>query len=284
VPIQEVVEEYWLLVSTIRDWLKEQRYAFAFGELTYFYEAIFELVAQSIRRYAEYEAERVRRERSEYLAGLAHQMRGPLTVLATGIGLLQSEKAMPSSNMLSGMARSIKRLTRQVTGVMRLERFSGEDVPVQPEWLHPAVIVEEVIHDNEEEAARKQLRFEVSVDQASQMDVDPELLTDVLGNLVQNGVKYTEQGTICVEMEESEERILFRVSDTGSGISKERQEELFKPVHPSKRGGVGLGLTLARRAVVAQGGDIGVESTPGQGTTFWFWLPKVVGEPSRRSQ
>ena len=75
VPIQEVVEEYWLLVSTIRDWLKEQRYAIAFGELTYFYEAIFELVAQSIRRYAEYEAERVRREESEYLAGLAHQMR-----------------------------------------------------------------------------------------------------------------------------------------------------------------------------------------------------------------
>ena len=174
VPIQEVVEEYWLLVSTIRDWLKEQRYTFAFGELTYFYEAIFELVAQSIRRYAEYEAERVRRERSEYLAGLAHQMRGPLTVLSTGIGLLQSDKATPSAKMLSGMARSIKRLTRQVTGVMRLERFSWEDVPVQPEPLHPAVIVEEVIHDNEEEAARKQLAFEVSVNPASTMQADPD--------------------------------------------------------------------------------------------------------------
>jgi signal transduction histidine kinase len=276
IPIEEIVHEYWLLVSTIRDWLEETGATPTFEEYTYLFHAVFELVAESVRRYSAFAAEEVRRQRAEYVAGIAHQMRGPLSVLTMGLSALEVAPGQENRHLLASLQRNANRLASQVTAVIRLERYKEEEVPVHPETIYPAEFIDDLVFDVQEEAASKHVALEVHANHAAKMEVDPELLADALGNLIQNAVKYTDEGSIRVEMEEVDQVVEFRVTDTGPGIDRERQASLFKPVHSARRGGLGLGLAVARRSVKAQGGDIGVKSTPGKGSTFWFRLPKAV--------
>ena len=276
VPIEEVVQEYKLVVEVARALIQERDIDVSFLEFTYFYQAVFELVAESVRRYASYQADKVARERAEYLAGLTHQMRTPLSTLSLQAHLLAQTEERPDEKMLATLQRSIKRLDLLVNGVMRLERFTPAELPVRPRSLQPARIIDEVIGDAEHTAAGKGLRLEVEVNRTLEMELDQELFLDALGNLVENAVKYTSSGFVRLEVEEHPDDVVFKVSDSGPGIAPERQRELFRPVQPGKPGGVGIGLAIAHRSVTAQGGQIGLESEPGKGSLFWFRLPRVV--------
>jgi two-component system sensor histidine kinase TorS len=114
------------------------------------------------------------------------------------------------------------------------------------------------------------------VNRTLRMTLDPDLFVDALGNLVQNAVKYTSQGFVRVEVQEFPTEVRFRVSDSGPGISEDRMRDLFTPVLPAQGGGAGIGLAVAQRAVQALGGVIEVESKEGQGSDFWFRLPRSV--------
>lgn len=93
---------------------------------------------------------------------------------------------------------------------------------------------------------------------------------------MQNAVKFTPAGFVIVEAEQQRDDIIFRVRDSGPGISKRRQESLFREAQPGSAGGVGIGLQIAQHAASAMNGTIAVESQPGQGSTFWLRLPRVV--------
>jgi len=276
IPIEELVHEYWILMSTIRNWLEENQFPVTFEEYTYLYEAIFEVVAESVRRYSTFQTEEVKRERAGYLAGIAHQMRGPLSVLLLGLTRLQGDKTSLNVRLIDCMMRNLKRVISLVNGVMRLERFGESEIPVQPEIVSPRQLIEQLVGDVAEEARLKGLTVELEADPKLLLSADPDLLGDALANLIRNAVRFTEQGVISVEVKEQANQVLFRVEDTGPGISAQRQKDLFKPIRPSKPGGAGIGLAIAAQAVAAQGGQIGEESTVGKGSVFWFTLPKVV--------
>ena len=120
------------------------------------------------------------------------------------------------------------------------------------------------------------MRLEVSANRSARIQVDRDLLVDALGNLIQNAIKYTNQGFVRVTLEEREDAVVFKVADSGPGISPERQRELFRPGQPGQPGDVGLGLSIACRAAVAQGGTLELESEPGRGSTFLLRLPWAV--------
>jgi two-component system sensor histidine kinase SenX3 len=275
-PIEYVVLEYGLAVDTVREWIDERQIDVSFREYSYFYQAMFELVAEAIRRYAAYRTEQLAKQRAEYLAGLTHQMRTPLSVLALQVQLLEKVDRPPDAGLVVKLRRNLRRLSFLVNGVMRLERFKPDEMPVQPEVIQPARLVAEVMSDNEPEASRKGLRFEAQVNWTLRIEVDPDLFMDALGNLVHNAVKYTTAGFVCIESEEHADDVVFRIRDSGPGMPAERLAELFRPVLPGMRGGAGLGLVVAHHAVVAQGGAIGAESEPGKGTVLWFRLPRTV--------
>jgi signal transduction histidine kinase len=104
----------------------------------------------------------------------------------------------------------------------------------------------------------------------------------VLLNLVGNAIKFTEVGEVRVEVNASDGHFRVAVADTGPGIAPEDQEKIFQEFQQvdssstRKKGGTGLGLSIAKRIVELHGGRIGVESSPGQGSTFWFTLPVRV--------
>ncbi len=277
VPIEEVVREYAYMVDTVRTWLEERNEQVSFEEYSFFSLAMFELSAESARRYTKYREEEVARERSEYLAGIAHQLRTPLSTLKLYVQQLERTEHPPAPRTVERLRRTVSRLNRMVDGILRLERFSPEELPVHPEPLHPAQLIDELVADYGHDATLKGLRLEISANHSTRMVVDPDLLADALGNLVQNAIKFTERGFVRVSMEEQANCVLFRVEDSGPGISPERQHELFRPVRPGQPGGMGIGLSIAHRAATAQGGSLEVDSEPGRGSTFLLRLPPEVG-------
>ncbi|MFE8600207.1 sensor histidine kinase [Archangium violaceum] len=276
VPIEEVVREYAYVVETVRGWLEERNEQVSVQDYSFFSMAIFELAAESARRFSKYKAEQVTRERSEYVAGIAHQLRTPVSTLNLYVQQIERDQGAPNPRALERLRRTVGRLSRLVDGILRLERFKPDELPVHPETLAPAQLIDQLIADYEHDASNKGLRLDVSVNRSARMQVDRDLLVDALGNLIQNAVKYTEKGFVRVTLEEQENEMVFKVEDSGPGISPERQRELFRPVRPGQPGGVGLGLSIAFRAAAAQGGTLELESAPGQGSTFRLRLPRAV--------
>ena len=275
IPIEEVVQEYRLAVSTIRDWIHDRNIEVSFEDYSYLFDALFELAAESVRRYATHQAEKLREERGHYLAGVMHQLRNPLAALTMRVDMA-SQKGSADSGELDKLRRSAHRLRTLVDGILRLERFRPDATPVHPQEVLLAELVHDVMSESDAEARRKGLRFEAHVDPSCRAVVDRELFFDALGNLVQNAVKFTRHGYVCVELAASDGRIELRVRDSGPGISVEERATLFKDVQPGAAGGVGIGLRIAQHAAQAQQGRIDVESEPGKGSTFTLHLPRIV--------
>jgi two-component system, OmpR family, sensor histidine kinase SenX3 len=276
VPIEEVVREYAYVIEEVRTWIDERSEQVSVQEYSFFSIAIFELAAESARRYAVYQAEQVARERSEYVAGIAHQLRTPVSTLDLYVQQLDRGQGVPDTQSMERLRRTVRRLSRLVDGILRLERFKPDELPVHPETIAPAQVINQLVADYEHDASLKGLRLDISANRSARMQVDPDLLVDALGNLIQNAIKYTEKGFVRVTLEERQDGVVFKVEDSGPGISPERQRELFRPVRPGQHGGVGLGLSIAFRATRAQGGTLELESEPGRGSTFFLRLPWVV--------
>src|SRR5690606_10156156 len=120
--------------------------------------------------------------------------------------------------------------------------------PVHPRVVYPADLIDATVQDYESDARHKGLRLEVHINRTLKMKIDPDLFIDAFSNLFQNAIKYTSQGFVSVTTEEKEDSVLFRVEDSGPGISTERQMELFQLTQPMAPGGAGIGLSIAYRA------------------------------------
>lgn len=107
------------------------------------------------------------------------------------------------------------------------------------------------------------------------LHTDPKRVTQIISNLLSNAIKFTEQGSITLSYTLKKDHILFEISDTGIGISAKHLESIFERFTKvdSFRQGTGLGLSICKTIVKALNGDIGVSSTPGKGSRFWFTLP-----------
>lgn len=283
IPIEEVVHEYGIAVATVREWIDERGIQVPFQEYAYFHAALFELTAESVRRYALRQAELVSQRRAEYLAAVMHQLRTPLSTLSLTLEYMERHGRPPDAETVGKLRRTVRRIRFLVDGVLRLERFRPEEVPVRPAEVHPARLIDEIMSDFEPDALRKGLRFEAHVNRTLRITVDPDLFADVLGNFVQNAVKYTSAGSVVVEAEEHADAVTFRVRDTGPGIPEHLAPGLLTEVQAGTAGGAGIGLKIAQHATAAQGGEIGFESQPGKGSVFWARMPRRVaprgGEP-----
>jgi two-component system, chemotaxis family, CheB/CheR fusion protein len=240
--------------------------------------------ADQALRAAKEAAERAAATRSQFLATMSHELRTPMTAVIGITELLEAEVVGPlteeQKRHLGRIRASAWHLVAIVDEVLTYSRTEAGRHVVNPALVDALPIIREIVDLIQVEADAKglELRLECAGDAVPGMS-DGSKLRQVIVNLVGNAVKFTDRGTIVVELDTRDEQLQLRVRDTGAGIEPDRIEEMFEPFTQGDgsttrtKGGTGLGLTVARRLARLLGGDVEAESQPGVGSTFTLRLP-----------
>ncbi len=233
-------------------------------------------------RKARDEAERASRAKSEFVSRMSHELRTPLNAIIGFGELLQAEPLLPSHRNYVGLINtSGHHLLELVNQVLDLAKIEAGGLKLERIAFDFPAAVEAVRVIIAERAAGKGIDFIASIarDLPRHVEGDPTRLRQVLINLLVNAVKFTERGSVELRVAAEGDRIYFSVRDSGIGMDREALDSLFQPfvqadVTVTRRfGGTGLGLVISRELIEAMGGGVEVESAPGAGTCFWFWLP-----------
>jgi len=225
-------------------------------------------------------AEQANTAKSRFLANMAHEIRTPLTgVLGMTELLLNTALNGRQRQYADAIRRSGSLLLRQVNDALDVARIEAGRLELDSAPFDPATILHEVADAEAGLAAQKQIRLEVEVasDAARSVRGDALRVQQVLLNLAHNALKFSTHGTVRLKLERGETGIVYSVSDDGPGMTPEECAHIFQRFEQADYGrlqrGSGLGLAISRELVGLMGGRIGVQSSPGRGSTFTVHLP-----------
>ena len=227
-------------------------------------------------------------EKARFLSVASHELRTPLQSIREGIavvleGLLGTLNPEQTES-LAIAARNVDRFTRLINNILDVQQLDMKVIPLERQTYDINELVLEVVRTMQGVARAKHLALETELSQELPLVLFyKDRLVQVLLNLVNNAVKYTERGGITLSTKRDNGGILICVRDSGIGIKDEDVPKLFKPfsqVGPSKNrsGSTGLGLAISKKIVDQFGGRIWVNPDPGGGSRFFLWLP-VGSEP-----
>ena len=221
--------------------------------------------------------------KSEFVATVSHDLRSPLTLMRGYATML--EMVGDLNNQQEGYVQKIvvgvESMSRLVNNLLDLGRIEA-DIGLRLETLSIHDIVENVIEGLSMQAAQKQIEVETSFPQESIpfVEADQALLTQALHNLVENAIKYTPSGgNVLISAQVQEDLMVFEVKDSGIGVSPIDQPRLFEKFYRSanreakRERGTGLGLAIVKSIAERHGGEVGVQSQLGSGSTFFLAIP-----------
>jgi PAS domain S-box-containing protein len=242
---------------------------------------------EELRRRSLQEASRLK---SEFLANMSHELRTPLNAIIGFAELMHDGKVGPvapdQKEYLGDILTSSRHLLGLINDVLDLSKIEAGKMEFLPELVSLGKIAAEVRDILRSLAASRRIAISIEVDPAAgEVVTDPAKLKQVLYNYLSNALKFTpEDGRVTLRIApDGGEEFRVEVEDTGIGIRPEDLGRLFVEFQQldvgaaKKYGGTGLGLALTRRIVEAQGGRVGVESTPGRGSRFFAVLPRAAG-------
>ncbi|MFU8877719.1 MAG: ATP-binding protein [Wenzhouxiangellaceae bacterium] len=241
-----------------------------------------------VRHHAQ-QAQQASAAKSEFLATMSHEIRTPLHGLLGTMELLEHEGIAPEQfEMLRTMRGSGRQLQRILNDVLDLSRIEAGHIELCERAFDLSRLLERVVelHAANAAASGLDLRLRISSSLPVMAIGDDDRIAQVLGNLVNNAIKFTHAGSVEIEVRiDADNRLVLAVSDTGPGIQPEVQRELFEPFTQAesavtrKHSGSGLGLAICRRLVDAMHGELDLVSRPGRGSRFTVRLPLAGMSP-----
>lgn len=247
---------------------------------------LYSLVLINRLSVARQEAEEANRAKSLFLASVSHELRTPLNaIIGMGAMLESSDLRHEQRKMSRTIMTAARSLLSLIDGVLDLSKAEAGQISVVQANFNLAKLLDQIRTIFVAEAHRKGVQVNIHITSRTPLLLhgDERKLHEILVNLIGNGLKFTEMGSVTVAVDAEDQpqgllRFRFEVTDTGIGIVPQAQARIFEVFTQADEtignrfGGTGLGLAIARNAVRFLGGEIGVESVPKKGSIFWFEL------------
>ena len=228
---------------------------------------------------------------------MSHEIRTPLNGIVGFTQLLKSTNLTPDqAEFISVIESSSDNLLAIVNDILDLSKINADKIELETIPFNAIEKFEDAVESYGAKAAQKNIEFSVFVDPALPKTLvgDPTKISQVIVNLISNAIKFTGQGgnvDVIIEMQQEsaiDATVYFAVKDTGIGITEEQKSKIFEAFAQAdagtsrKYGGTGLGLAISSKLVELMGGKLDIESTPGEGSTFFFTLTLPKGEDSEK--
>ncbi len=234
-------------------------------------------------RTAQRAAERANKANSAFLAAASHDLRQPVQALSLLNGALRrtvkDEKAL---GMIESQEHSLTAMTNLLNSLLDISRLDAGAVSPEFEEFDVQRMFDRLSSEFGRQAQHKGLKFSATPCNAM-VRSDPNLLSEIIQNLVSNAIRYTEAGTVSLCCIEKGDRCVVEVNDTGIGIQSDQLEAIFQEFHQvgdsaAKKEGFGLGLAIVRRLADVLDHDVAVTSQPGKGSSFTVTIPIVEAQ------
>lgn len=230
------------------------------------------------------EAEQANNAKSRFLAAMSHELRTPLNAIIGFADLMHDGRLGPVSEQHRESLDDIRSSARHALGlineVLDLARIESGRIMLDIQSIDAVGVVSAAIDSLRPLASERNLDVTLEAQSIDNVLLDPARVRQVVLNYLSNAIKFTpEGGLVQVRVLHEADELVLEVIDTGGGVAAGDQERVFgefEQLHGAAYGGTGLGLAVTKRIIEAQGGAVGVRSTPGHGSTFYARLPAVA--------